>query len=190
MRRSRPRPGRGGLALAGGRRGGAGRRELTYAAGGRGGAAACGAGPETLGPDPLPTRRRTGRRGEAAPPCPGRGRGRPGGLGRRLRHYPRAPEPVKRPCPHPHREAGHPKEALYRPRVRSPQKAHPVPGVRFSQVGSYCPRIQSPRGETRLRELIILRKPFLVPEVPSPGGGLILSPDPVTPRRLLTPRPD
>lgn len=111
-------------------------------------------------------------------------------LRRRLRHHPRAPEPVKRPCPHPHREAGHRKEALYGPRVRSHQKAHPVPGVRFSQVGSYCPRIQSPRGETRLRELIILRKPFLIPEVPSPGGGLILSPDPVTPRRPLTPRPD
>lgn len=79
MRRSRPGPGRGGLALAGGRAGGgAGRRELTYAAGGRGGAAACGAGPETRGPDPLPAQLRTLPAGEAAPPCPGWGAGAPG----------------------------------------------------------------------------------------------------------------
>lgn len=78
MRRSRPGPGRGGLALAGGRRGGAGRGELTYAAGGRGGAAACGAGPETRGPDPPPAQRRTSPGGEAAPPCPGWGEGAPG----------------------------------------------------------------------------------------------------------------
>lgn len=86
-------------------------------------------------------------------------------LGRRLRPRLRAPETFRRPCPHPHRGAGHAKEVLYHPRVRSPRKAHPVPGVRFSQVGPYCPRIQSPQGSR-----VPSADPVTLRRDPSPGA--------------------